>query len=89
MKRELITQSTCRWCGEELADHERDEDRSLHNECAARIVIGSLAHVEERCSCYMPGSTENDPPNMTKREAAIAALKAYKLKQMRTDGQAH
>jgi len=77
----------CTWCGEEVLDGEGltidvitttgIEPRWLHDECDARSVIGSLAHVERRCSCYVAGSDEGDPPDMTTREAAQAALAAW------------
>jgi len=46
-----------------------------HRECFLRTLIGSVAHVEKRCSCYVDGSKESDPPGMAKREAAKLALK--------------
>jgi hypothetical protein len=50
----------------------------MHVECVYRAVAGSVAHIEQRCSCYVPGSTEGDPPGLTKRQAAKAALEAHK-----------
>ena len=44
----------------------------FHFECHMRLVIGSLAHQQRRCSCY--GGTEHDPPGMTLRHAAIEAF---------------
>src|SRR4051812_23225572 len=41
-----------------------------HRECGFRSVAGSLAHLQKRCSCYIPGASDLDPPGMTKREAA-------------------
>jgi hypothetical protein len=49
----------------------------LHRECAFRAVAGSVAHLQKRCSCYVPGSMESDPPGMTPRQAALAALKLW------------
>jgi hypothetical protein len=49
----------------------------LHHECSFRSIIGSVAHIEQRCSCYVDGSTESDPPAMSLREGARAALSAY------------
>jgi len=48
-----------------------------------RLVIGSVAHLERRCCCYVPGSTEDDPPHMTPRQAARAALVLYNAVQAR------
>lgn len=50
----------------------------MHRNCALRGVIGSLAHVHKRCSCFVPGSTESDPPEMTLREAAEAAVAEWR-----------
>jgi hypothetical protein len=46
-----------------------------------RSALGSVAHIEERCSCFISGSEENDPPGMSKREAAKAAVKAWYQKK--------
>jgi hypothetical protein len=46
-----------------------------HRVCFLRTIIGSVAHVEERCSCFVPGADEGDPPGMTKRQAAELALR--------------
>ncbi len=48
-----------------------------HRECFLRHVFGSVAHQEKRCGCFVPGSDCGDPPGMTKREAAKAAVKLY------------
>ncbi len=46
--------------------------RARHPECAMRMVIGGLNHLQGRCTCC--GGTEPpDPPGMTHREAALAA----------------
>lgn len=46
--------------------------RLIHFECAARGTLGSVGHQLRKCSCW--GGTEDDPPHMTKRQAAQAAL---------------
>jgi hypothetical protein len=51
-----------------------------------RAIIGSVAHVEHRCSCFVPGSTESDPPGMTRREAANAAVKLWQEQQEAVQG---
>jgi hypothetical protein len=48
-----------------------------HVECALRSVVGSLGHLQKKCSCY--GGTEEDPPEMTRREAAKAASDYYHI----------
>ena len=73
----------CEHCGEPILPTDRvDEDRmeggrALHFECGARLALGSVAHIEHRCSCYVPDSDEFDPPGMTRRQAAKAALDLY------------
>jgi hypothetical protein len=51
----------------------------MHHACGFRAVAGSVAHIQKRCGCYVAGSKEEDPPGMTKRQAAEAALEAYLL----------
>jgi hypothetical protein len=65
----------CEWCGEPVLAGERNHVgfKDMHVECGFRAVIGSVAHVLRRCSCYMSDSTLSDPPGLTKREAARAA----------------
>jgi hypothetical protein len=46
--------------------------RPQHLECFIRGGVGSVGHLRGRCSCY--GGTEEDPPGLTKRQAALAAV---------------
>jgi len=55
--------------------------RAAHPECNFRAIMGSVAHIEERCQCFVPGSTETDPKGMTCREAARAAVGAWEKKR--------
>lgn len=55
--------------------------RPVHHECSMRSVIGSVAHIEGTCSCNIPGSSEGDDPNLTKRQAAIAAVRAWEARR--------
>jgi hypothetical protein len=41
-----------------------------HYACAMRSLLGPIAHLQGRCSCYQAGSAEHDPPHLTKRQAA-------------------
>ena len=61
----------CAWCGEELGEPCAS---GAHDVCLFRMVVGSVAHLEHRCSCYLPGATETDAPGLTKREAAEATV---------------
>lgn len=73
----------CLWCDEPVLETDARErmgymgqhgveERWQHWECAARSVLGSVGHLRGKCSCF--GGTEEDPPGMTKREAARATL---------------
>jgi hypothetical protein len=48
-----------------------------HYACFMRRIIGSIAHLTRRCSCYVPGADEGDPPGLSKRLAAELALEHY------------
>jgi hypothetical protein len=68
----------CAYCQEPL-----DGPLPMHPECSFRAVGGSVAHIEQRCSCFVPGSAEGDPPGLTLREGAHAAVEAFH--KMRTE----
>jgi hypothetical protein len=52
------------------------EPRRWHWECWQRQVIGGVNHQRHACTCC--GGTEPpDPPGMTRREAARAAVALY------------
>lgn len=50
-----------------------------HAECWVRSLMGSAAHIAGRCSCFVPGASENDDPNLTKRQAAVVAYEMVLL----------
>lgn len=52
-------------------------DMPLHRNCHLRSIVGSIAHQQRRCGCFVAGSTEHDPPGMTIRQAADAAVAYY------------
>jgi hypothetical protein len=70
----------CQWCDEPVTELELrlgGAEATLwgqvtHIECGLRSVVGSVGHQAHRCSCH--GGTEEDPPGMTRREAARAAM---------------
>ena len=72
----------CVWCTEPV----QTEDITLrfangpvaHHCSAVRMAIGSVAHQQRCCDCYVPGSTESDNPQLSLREAAKEAV-AYWL----------
>jgi hypothetical protein len=79
---------TCGHCSEPILEGEPSTKiprfgarcaQPYHIECAMRLVIGGLNHLLGRCSCC--GDTEPpDPPELTRREAARAALAHYASK---------
>jgi hypothetical protein len=68
----------CAWCEEVITEKDQGvanpREAPFHIECFMRTMLGSLAHLQKKCSCYVPGSTAGDPPEMSKRQAALAAL---------------
>lgn len=75
-----MTAPICAWCDEPVlatdkrAPNYRDP---THYECGLRAAIGSVGHQQHRCFCY--GGTEEDPPGMTRRQAATAAALYFHL----------
>lgn len=53
---------------------------AYHRACQVRQIIGSLAHVRRECGCYVPGSQRSDPPEMTRRQAADAAVNEFTMR---------
>lgn len=70
--KELRDRRLCLRCEEPLSEGGASRSGDTHQECLMRAVLGSLGHQRMRCSCF--GGTEEDPPHMTKREAALAAV---------------
>lgn len=62
---------SCEWCDEALAPEEIEE--GCHRECHVRQIVGSIGHQLGFCSCA--GGTFEDPPELSKRDAARAAAK--------------
>ena len=82
----------CLYCEEKiLCDDavipENNGKAAMHVNCEMRGVIGSVAHLERRCSCFVPGSTESDPPGMTRREAADAAVTLWRQQEKSRSGE--
>jgi hypothetical protein len=71
----------CEYCHEPIDDDEIEHPAvqvwNTHKACMFRMVSGSVAHLERRCSCYVPGATEGDPAGMTLRQGAIAAVETF------------
>jgi hypothetical protein len=64
----------CDWCEEPITARDRgviySNGPAAHLNCFLRQINGSVAHVLKTCSCYVPGASEDDPPELTRREAA-------------------
>jgi len=76
----------CQHCEEDILPGEESnaiQGSNLHCECALRSIIGSVAHIERRCGCYVKGSTEHDPPGLTLRQSARAAVVAWNKKAIK------
>lgn len=84
----------CAHCGEMVKDGENGvvspmgrmvageltaTEEPWHVECWMRSLMGSAAHIARRCSCYVPGASESDDPNLTRRQAAIVAYEMVLL----------
>lgn len=54
-------------------------EATLHRTCFIRQIVGSVAHQTRRCSCYVPGSVEDDPPGTSLREGAKSARLLFEL----------
>jgi hypothetical protein len=70
--------STCIYCDELIAMGEdgvilADGTSVLHRECNLRMVAGSLAHQQRRCTCY-GGTGSDEEEGMTRRQGAQAVL---------------
>lgn len=74
----------CIYCFEPVLEAEPHERRpvlgkaltlgAIHRECEARGVLGSVGHQMGLCSCRGGPGTMDDPPGLTRRQAARAAL---------------
>jgi hypothetical protein len=94
-----LTQELCPRCDEPI-DPAEDTNVSIpdvpaegpaklltwHGPCFGRQIVGGLNHLMQLCSCY-GGEAPPDPPMMTKREAAKAAVDYFNTHHghLRTD----
>jgi len=70
----------CTYCSEMIVQGEKSQETNdgallFHYECFIRMLAGSVGHLNKKCSCF--GGTQEDPPDMTKRQAAKAASDLY------------
>lgn len=52
--------------------HDEISEIYYHQECHIRLIVGSVAHQQKRCTCY--GGKDEDDPALTRREAAQQAM---------------
>lgn len=74
---EMVHQGDCGFLQTAVMSGHNTHEVAFHLECHMRLILGSVGHLNKRCSCY--GGTDEDPPGMTVREAAIAAFQQYQV----------
>lgn len=81
----------CIYCNEDITLQDRLArfQPPTHYECGIRMFAGSVAHILHQCGCYVPGSTETDPPGLTLRQAATEAMHAFLMVEACKKGAAH
>jgi hypothetical protein len=77
------TSATCPWCDEPL---DATAHYGYHYACWIRSAVGSVAHLERRCSCYIAGSPAHDPEGLSRRQAAEVALRRWEELEGVRDG---
>lgn len=82
----------CLYCAEPIAADDEGEvqicvrevgvydERPIHRECSLRMSLGGANHQRGTCSCQ-GGPDPPDPPGLTRREAARAAVTAWETKR--------
>jgi len=74
------TGAPCSYCEDLIEEHDIgtvDQDGSVwHYECSIRAAVGSVGHQAQECSCY--DGVDDDPPGLTRHEAAIAAERYHR-----------
>lgn len=83
----------CGWCDEPIEPGGRGAAAytspggadfvAYHLECWLRATLGSVGHIEGRCFCVLGAAGEEDPPGLTRRQAAVAAIAAHERKHGR------
>lgn len=60
-------------------------DAPVHADCFARMTIGGIYHQQCLCTCF-GGALGQDPPSLSRREAARVAATHYRLQVQRKAG---
>jgi hypothetical protein len=86
-----MTEVVCLYCQEPVLETDRQETttiarkdgasevQTVHYECLARSILGSVAHQQKRCSCY--GGDGGDDEFPTGRIAAMATLAYFQASE--------
>ncbi len=81
----VTTHTPCGYCEEAVTLQEQHPNfrEPMHFACGLRAVAGSLGHLMRVCRCFVPPSLdgpepEEDPPGMTKRQAAQIAFDYFR-----------
>jgi len=80
--------AVCEYCKEQILEGESGYLMNVlglagpgivpcHVECFLRQIVGSVSHQLHTCSCYGGHRGRHDPEGMTKRQAALAAVKVW------------
>lgn len=73
---------TCAWCDEPLEPP--IYPGGMHRECSIRMMIGSVAHQSQMCSCF-GGPPDDLPPGRTLREDARVAAELFDARMAAVD----
>lgn len=79
----MTTAPACPWCAEPVASDQPSSillvglqagvsPEPVHMDCLIRLVLGGVNHQQGLCACF-GGSLPQDPPSLSKREAARVA----------------
>jgi hypothetical protein len=75
------TDPICLHCKEPVLDLDQRApvDPPMHYECGLRLAVGSIAHLDKRCDCFIPGSEKGDPSYLSIRQAAQLAACRWQM----------
>ena len=88
MKRQMA-HFPCRWCDDQIVpgDLLHTLMPGFHYACALRASLGSIGHLQGTCACYVTdGTAEEDPPGLTKRQAAYLVADYVRQQQSSSPG---
>ena len=89
MKRVPMPDKCCSWCQERFNGYDQrlgipdalsESFTFYHPNCFMRTILGSVGHQQKKCNCF--GGNEEDPPEMSLREAANAAVALFEYNKL-------